>query len=667
LAHAPLRSERERSDKQGVLSIRRARSRARRAGSDGSGAGAFGLRLIAAIAATLLVIGVVANLVLTDEIKQRQIADYARTQQADVKSFEATGREAGNARVAVREVGEILHAIGKRPGTLEALLIDRHRIVRASGTEEAIVGTRDSDERIDAAIQRGRSYAGHEADPSAGTRNFEFVAPVNLPGGRYVFEVSYDHRVLEGQLHAIRRTLALLGVLTLIIGSAVFYVVGGRALMRSHRSALQRATLDGLTDLPNQRAFHDELPQAVASAARHRVPLALAVLDLDDFKYLNDRHGHPHGDAILRRVAAVLRAGRSGDRAYRIGGDEFALLFPHTDSEGARTVARRLTRALGDEGAAVSAGVSLLRPGQSAEALRAEADAALYEAKRRGGAGVTHFDDIRDQVVITTSAKLDAVRRLIDERRLTTAFQPIWDLDTGRLLGVEALTRPDPDYGLSGPAEAFDIAEQIGRVHDLDVICAGHALQVASELPEGALLFLNLAPQTLDLDADADDWLKRAVERAGLPIDRVVVEVTERFGGRTASVIKCLERLRGQGFRLALDDVGTGNSGLEMLRTVGAEYVKIDSSIVTAAATEPNARAVLMAMATFAWQTGSFVIAEGIEDPETLAFVRGIDDAHARAGHVIQGGQGYGLGRPSPELVSEPPSVLVSEERVPAT
>jgi EAL domain-containing protein (putative c-di-GMP-specific phosphodiesterase class I) len=143
-----------------------------------------------------------------------------------------------------------------------------------------------------------------------------------------------------------------------------------------------------------------------------------------------------------------------------------------------------------------------------------------------------------------------------------------------------------------------------------------------------------------------------------------VIEVTERFSGRMASVLKSLRRLRAQGFKLALDDVGTGNAGLEMLRTVGAEYVKIDSSIVAAAATEPNARAVLMAMATFAWQTGSFVIAEGIEDPETLDFVRGIDDHHARAGHVIQGGQGYGLGRPSPELVSEPPSLLTQGSEV---
>jgi EAL domain-containing protein (putative c-di-GMP-specific phosphodiesterase class I) len=260
--------------------------------------------------------------------------------------------------------------------------------------------------------------------------------------------------------------------------------------------------------------------------------------------------------------------------------------------------------------------------------------------------------------VITTSDKTDAVRRLIDEADLSTVFQPIWDLDAEVLLGVEALTRPAPRYGLSGPAEAFDVAEQLGRVHDLDVICVRSALRVAPELPYDALLFLNMSPQTLDIDAAGNDWLREAVEWAGLPVARVVVEVTERFGGRTASVVKCLGRLREQGFKVALDDVGTGNSGLEMLRQVGAEFVKIDRGIVAAAATEPNARAVLMAMATYAGQTGSFVIAEGIEDEETLEFLRQIDRPDVRTGPIIRGGQGFGLGRPDPHVVKEPPVLL---------
>ncbi len=313
-------------------------------------------------------------------------------------------------------------------------------------------------------------------------------------------------------------------------------------------------------------------------------------------------------------------------------------------------LARRLSRNLADAGIAASVGVSSLRPGERADTLREEADAALYESKRQGGGRATHYNEIRERVAVTSADKKEAVRRLIDEGRLSTVFQPIWNFEAETLLGVEALTRPDPEYGLSGPAEAFDVAEQLGLVHRLDVLCVRSALRSVPELAPGALLFVNLAPQTLDLDAERDDWFRRAVEQAGLPRERVVIEVTERFGGRTAAVVKCLARLRGQGFQTALDDVGTGNSGLEMLRRIDAEFVKLDRSIVVAAPTQPGARAVLMAMATFARQTGAFVIAEGIEDQDTLAFLRGIAAEDLQTGTVIQGGQGFELGRPAPAI-----------------
>jgi len=251
------------------------------------------------------------------------------------------------------------------------------------------------------------------------------------------------------------------------------------------------------------------------------------------------------------------------------------------------------------------------------------------------------------------------VRRLIDEGGLSTVMQPIWDLDSQTLLGVEALTRPDPRYGFSSPTEVFDLAEQIGRMHELDVLCVQSALaHIAPGLPDDALLFLNLSPQTLDIDVDGNDWFGDLVARSPLAPGRIVIEVTERFGGRSTSIIKSLWHLRELGFKLALDDVGTGNSGLEMLRKVGAEFVKIDRSIVSAATTERNARAVLMAMATYARQTGSFVIAEGIEDQETLDFLSEIDEQDLRPDRIIQGGQGYGLGRPGPQLESEPPRLL---------
>jgi diguanylate cyclase (GGDEF)-like protein len=624
-------------------------SRLRRLGGRQRGAGgggtAFALQLALSFAAALLLVGVAGYFFMDRQLHTAQIKRFADDLSADAKTFERYGAYSTSHAQAIFRIDQVLDAYAHRAGTSETMLISPDRVIRASG-DFAVVGTRDTDARIEAALRRGESYAGKEADPSR-SADFEFVTPVNLPDGRYALEVSYDHNaVFDAQSADLRRGMMVVSLLALVGGATVFYLFGGRALLRSHRAALQRATRDGLTDLPNQRAFQDEFPQVVAAARRNQDPLALMALDVDEFKFINDRHGHPHGDAILKRVAAVLREGRPGDRAYRIGGDEFALLLPHTDTDGARVLARRLLRNLAEVKLAVTIGVSASRPGQAADLLRAEADAALYEAKRRGGNQVAHFDDIRHEVAVIGADKRAAVRRLIEEGRLTTLYQPIWDFSEETLLGVEALTRPDPDYGLSGPAEAFDIAEQMGRVHDLDVICIKSALAGAPDLPAHALLFLNLCPRTLDQDADENDWLRVAVEQAGIAPERIVVEITERLGGRAAPIVKCLQHLRSQGFKVALDDVGTGNSGLDMLRQVEVEFVKLDRTIVAAAPTEPGARAVLMAMAAYARQTGAFVIAEGIEDDETLAFLHAIDERELHGDVVIQGGQGFSLGRP---------------------
>jgi diguanylate cyclase (GGDEF)-like protein len=617
----------------------------------------FGARLFLALAIALALVGGAGYKLISERLYQHQLDSYASTQAADAKGFEAIGREHARPRVAVREIDELLDALGRRPGAVEALLIGPDNVVRASNIE-TLNGEQDSDPRIDAALGSGASYAGHEADPSLDTSNFEFVTPVNLPSSRYALEMSFDSDSFDAQLAGVRHVLLLVMALAVIGVACLFYLLGGRTLLRHHRLALQRATRDGLTDLPNHRAFEDELAQAASAAGRNQDPLALALVDLDHFKLINDRHGHPQGDALLRRVAALLRDGRAADRAYRIGGDEFALLMPNTDEQGAQILVRRLSRTLSEADAAASIGVATMRAGHSGEELRAETDAALYEAKRRGGKGFVGFEEIRDRVSVTTTSKREAVRSLVEEQRLITVFQPIWSFGSGELLGIEALSRPDPSYGLSGPAEAFDIAEQIGCVHELDQLCASRTLAAAANLPDGALLFVNLAPKTLELDSDGNEWFHRGVERAGFAPDRVVVEVTERIGARTVPVIKSLDHLRARGFKLALDDVGTGNAGLEMLRKIGAEYVKLDQSIVAAAATEPNARAVLMAMATFARQTGAFVIAEGIEDEETLEFLRAVEAPDARPGTIIQGGQGFKLGYPSPQMPAGKPEAI---------
>jgi diguanylate cyclase (GGDEF)-like protein len=609
----------------------------------------FGPRLFLALVLSLAIIGAIGYRLISERLYDQQLNSYTNTQQADARGFEEIARTHPQSGGAIREIDDVLDALGRRPGAIEALLISPDNVIRGSNIE-SLNGATDSDPRINAALRSGSSYGGHEADPSRDSANFEFVTPVDLPNGRYALDMSFENDAFEAQLASVRHVLLLIMALAVFGVAALFYVLGGRTLLRDHKLALQRATRDGLTDLPNHRAFADELSQATSAAGRNQDPLALAVIDLDHFKLTNDRHGHPQGDALLRRVAAVLRDGRAADRAYRIGGDEFALLMPNTDEQGARILVHRLNRTLEEADAAASIGFATMRAGYLAEELRAEADAALYEAKRRGGRGFVSFTEISDYVSVTTTSKREAVRGLVAEGRLETVFQPIWNFRSTELLGVEALTRPDPSYGLSGPAEAFDIAEQIGCIHELDELCATRALNAGAELPEGALLFVNLAPKTLELDSDGNEWLRRAVESAGLESDRVVIEVTERIGARTLPVIRSLDQLRDHGFKLALDDVGTGNAGLEMLRKIGAEYVKLDQSIVAAAATEPNARAVLMAMATFARQTGAFVIAEGIEDEETLEFLRGVEPLDASPGTIIQGGQGFQLGYPSEQM-----------------
>jgi EAL domain-containing protein (putative c-di-GMP-specific phosphodiesterase class I) len=306
----------------------------------------------------------------------------------------------------------------------------------------------------------------------------------------------------------------------------------------------------------------------------------------------------------------------------------------------------------------VSLGLTELRPGHTPSDLREEADAALYEAKRNGGDRSVSFSDIASGVSMTTTARTAALDALLASGDLEVAFQPIWNLQRRSLLGVEALARPHRRHAFAGPADAFDAAQQLGRLYELDVLCVTRILQRSSELPGDALLFINVSPQTLD--RHTDPWLERLVAAAELDPARIVIEVTERVGGRTELVIQTLRRLRERGFAIAIDDVGTGNSGLQMLADANADYIKLDRSIVAGALTDPSARAILVAMAAYAHHTGAFVIAEGIEDEEILQLIVNLGSSAGTA--TITGGQGYGLGRPntqtSERMLDEPPEIL---------
>jgi diguanylate cyclase (GGDEF)-like protein len=604
-------------------------------------------RLFLSVVLTIGVACVAGYVYFSQHLEQALVEAKASEQHATARSF---ARSVEGSGPATRErVQALLDALGARPGTVEAILIaPDYRITAAADHRQ--VGLLDRNAAVVAALRDGREFEGYERHAGTGANLFEFITPVTLGDGRrYALEVTQDDAFFLREMDEMRRSMALVGGGLLLFSALLFWLCGGRSVVRTHQLAVSRSMRDGLTDLGNHRAFSDELERSVGLARRSGDALSLVLLDLDGFKHANDRHGHKHGDEVLRRTAAAIDgAGRVGDRGFRIGGDEFALLLPQTSSAGATRYAERVLAELRQANVSASIGLNELRPGvETADVLRQEADAALYEAKRRRDGAPVAFSQIRDLVSLASPEKVQAAEDLIAQGDVTMAFQPIWTVAGEQILGYEALARPAARYGFSGPAEAFDLAVQLGQVQQLDRLCIERAFARAGELPAEALLFVNVTPNTLDIRAGRGHWLAHLAAQAGVPTERIVVEVTERSTTRTTALLKALHELRADGFKLALDDAGTGNSGLELLRDVQFDFVKIDRGIVNAAQTETRARGVFFALASYAHQTGAQVIAEGIEDEQTLAFVQGAAKTALTTPVSVQAAQGYHLGRPT--------------------
>ncbi len=617
---------------------------------------AFELRLAAALLSTLVAVMAVAQVVtaraLQDSLMELDSAHYKN----DARSIEAAFAGAEAPELPLDEAAEVVETLSARPGVVSVRLINRAGEAIAA-SDPLLLGKLEESSAIGAALSDGRAYAGREeqeADESERGSEIEFIEPLRLGGRAFALEVDADGSALERQLDAVRSSTKWVFGLGLVLAFALFYLFGGRALSRRHRGVVKRATLDPLTELGNHRAFQEELERALSFAARQGDMCAVALVDLDDFKLANDAKGHRYGDQVLIEVGRVLRSGRPEDRAFRIGGDEFAIVFPGTDGAGAKTAVERMLAEAqrGTRPTTFTAGVAALAPqsGDDLAVVWEQADAALYEGKHGGSGRVVVFEDVAELLSVVTPAKVRALRSLLDEPQLQVAFQPIVVLRDDRILGYEALARPSEHYGFDGPLDAFTVAEKVGRAHDLDGICRSAALARAGELPADALLFLNVHPQTLDQDVLEGERLVRAVRAVGLEPDRVVLEVTEQSGARLAQVVAGATRLHALGFRIALDDVGSGNAGLEALRRLPVDYVKIDRSIISAAITDVSAQAVLVAIVAYARRTGAFVIAEGIESVELLAFVRHAHEIDEMQDLSIEGGQGYLLGRPEVDL-----------------
>ncbi|HET7725706.1 MAG TPA: bifunctional diguanylate cyclase/phosphodiesterase [Candidatus Limnocylindrales bacterium] len=455
--------------------------------------------------------------------------------------------------------------------------------------------------------------------------------------------------------------LALVGLIGWMAGQVLRPAAeldASRRRLRELYSMEREASLrDHLTGLGNHRAFQEELARQFDQTGRYHVPMSVVLLDLDEFKQVNDTLGHAVGDDLLAEVGRVIRGTiRAADRAFRTGGDEFAIVLPHTDASGGMDLANRLLRRLLDDRPSgryqrpisCSGGVAAA-PEHAGDRLQllARADAALYRSKRNGRTMITLFDAEIDRPALSEQerATLSArVTRVASSRSLTAVYQPIVHLESGRPIAYEGLIRPAPDSGFESPAALFAAAEVSGRIIDLDRACLDVVVAGARQAPDDVYLSLNVSPRTFEAPEFSANAFLSILHRHGVPPRRVILELTERETIEDVDRLRvALESCRRAGVQIAADDVGAGNAGIRMLSQIQFDVIKIDLSLVQAAAGREPVGSVLSSIVDLARRWRALVVAEGVETPEQLRMIKALG---------IDAAQGYLLGRPGPLVPS---------------
>ena len=425
-----------------------------------------------------------------------------------------------------------------------------------------------------------------------------------------------------------------------------------------YERARQDSLQDGLTGLGNHRAFQEEFDRQLEQSKRHGMPVSLVVLDIDDFKQVNDAAGHAVGDDLLQELGRLIAASlRRSDRAFRIGGDEFAIVMPHTEPDLARSVIRRLLatalepRSDGDfrRPISFSAGISACpRFGSDRSELYAQADEAIYWGKRHGRTSVEIHDKTRRRPdgVVSSPEVSAAVAKVASERLIRPVFQPIIELNGGAVVGYEGLVRPKTDSGFSDPGALFSAAEASGRTGELDLACLDVVAGAAAAIGPDQLVSLNMSPRTMESPEFNVAVMLGILGKHRLSPTRVMLELTER------EPVEDFDRLRENlaacqkaGIRIAADDVGAGNAGLRLLSQIHFDIVKIDLSLVQGGPVRESSMAVLRTLCDLAGRWGALIIAEGIETSQQLKVVRELK---------ISAAQGYLLGRPAEAVDLQP-------------
>ncbi|HWI75244.1 MAG TPA: EAL domain-containing protein [Baekduia sp.] len=526
----------------------------------------------------------------------------------------------------------------------------------------------DADGRVtDVTAAAVRRTLGWEAAPLIGRRVDELVEAIDAPrardalerlrqdpGPRPSFEVAV--RDAHGELvhlEAIGNNL----LATPAVGGLVL-TLRDVSERRAMEDALRhQAFHDGLTGLPNRALFDDRLAQALARARRGEAQVAVVLVDLDDFKAVNDSLGHAAGDELLvacaRRFDGIVRA---ADTAARLGGDEFAVLVTDTKDVGAAAadVAARLREALDLPFAiddrmlhvAASVGVAVAEPGVASplDVVR-NADIAMYQAKERGGDELVAFEP---RMLRAARERLDLredLRGALERGELAVHYQPVVGLGgegDGGTVAVEALMRwTHPEHGDVSPARFIPVAEETGMIVALGAWVLERACRDLPALQAGApgvRIGVNVSAVQLR-EPSFPEEVRAILARTGVAADDVVLELTESVFADDEQVAGALRALRDLGVALSVDDFGTGYSSLSYLRRLDVDSVKIDRSFVAGLGEEPRDAALVRSIIELGHALGLTMVAEGVEDEDQERFLRdaGCDLA-----------QGWLFGRPAP-------------------
>ena len=422
--------------------------------------------------------------------------------------------------------------------------------------------------------------------------------------------------------------------LTALIRSRSMIVREQKVAEQAHQEAVVAATTDFLTGLPNRRAFVAALEAKFQNGVRCS-GFAVAILDLDRFKVMNDTFGHAAGDKLLCEVAARLLKviGRRGLVA-RLGGDEFGVLLPNVRRlADAQAIGGQILRevnqpvAIGDLELAVSAccglGIARAQSTNSPSRVMADADLALYQAKATPGERVAVFE-FRMEAPRRRRAKIE--RALMApglENKLDVCFQPIVDLKTGRIIAHEALARwTDAELGPISPSEFVPIAEQLNLIDTVNRRLMAKAFEQARKWPSHIKLSFNLSAVQLHASVSAKAILS-ALREADLSPDRLQVEVTETalladFERARAN----LAELRKEGVTVVLDDFGAGYASIGYLRELRFDQIKLDGALVTAALDSADGKRLLAAVIALCEILGVSSVAEHVESEELLMLLK---------------------------------------------